>query len=1196
MLAVQNQRERYFQELESKNPADTSAMALTQGLLASGSVEIFNAYLPQISKLYVPVQKDFEYSHPFRVNYNIRYFNITRWVIDKEENSLEKLINVYDVLSDEDCNIALIFHRSCTAVEVYLAVTNNQNADNNIDADNYRRRLAEAIKGNFPGSILEPARGAIGIPHCLNNQKPYSVASVSNIPAEKSEKFISQTIEKLLDGMVPENSSQEYTLILLATPVQDIENRKLRLAELYSGLAPYASWQTNFTYMESDAQGSSAVFGVNIGASAGIQNGANQSLTGSHGVTDSEFTSQTDEESRSDKHSEEVHTSQSTEDTAMDSFQHDTMDSSSSRERNFSSETNEQFNSTEINAYLDGEASADVGLPKINLPILNQLDFSAHAKVEAGINNKNILENFKGNTHRHEQETSFSHQTADSLKHATMKKVSNTVDRTVRNTISKTTSQAITKTLGKAVTNTLAATAGTFQSINLGGNFGANFSRSSNVTATVGKNEGITQNFTNYTIRHALEVLEEQMKRYEQSTALGMWDFAAYVLSEDLNTANNAAHSYLALTQGETSYMTHASVNLWRGDMGEPSQDAKEICAYLRELRHPVFGLNPAITKEMPDFQVYPAMVTPAVGLSGKELAYSLNFPKKSVSGFPVFTCAEFGCNIVTYEETDKNALSFRLGNIFHMHHTEQTQVSLSGNSLCSHTFVTGSTGAGKSNTIYQMIEQAMGNQIPFLVIEPAKGEYKSMFGSEPDVSVYGTNPEISPVLRMNPFSFPKQIHVLEHIDRLTEIFNVCWPMYAAMPAVLKKAIEISYKDCGWNLTESVNSYGENLYPNFADVARNIRDIIDSSEYDSENKGAYKGSLLTRLQSLTTGINSLIFTADEITSSDLFDKNTIIDLSRVGSSETKSLMMGILIIKLQEHRMSQNQQNQPLKHLTVLEEAHHLLKRTSQEQSSESSNLLGKSVEMLANAIAEMRTYGEGFIIADQAPALMDMSVIRNTNTKIIMRLPDRTDRELVGLSANLNQNQIEELAKLPCGVGAVYQNEWIQPVLCKIGKVKPAVKAYVYQKPEKQPVQNFSAYRMEIAELLSNCTALEREVILKDISPKLKILKLDASVQVKILNLLSHPKEEPSMTAFAPVMKALFPDIYSVLQQVYSETKNPREWTLSAEQLLRMTYPQHLKAQVRRDIIQAVITEYLQNEIRNLSYLEEWYKNGGLQ
>lgn len=195
---------------------------------------------------------------------------------------------------------------------------------------------------------------------------------------------------------------------------------------------------------------------------------------------------------------------------------------------------------------------------------------------------------------------------------------------------------------------------------------------------------------------------------------------------------------------------------------------------------------------------------------------------------------------------------------------------------------------------------------------------------------------------------------------------------------------------------------------------------------------------------LANGINGMIFTCDEISEEELFDENVIVDLSRVGSLETKSLIMGMLVLKLQEYRMAGNMMNVELNHMTVLEEAHNLLRKTSTEQTSESGNLAEKSVEMLTNAIAEMRTYGEGFIIADQAPGLLDMAVIRNTNTKIIMRLPDQTDRELVGKAANLNDDQITELAKLPCGVAAIYQNEWVQPVLCKIDKHKTSDKKQI--------------------------------------------------------------------------------------------------------------------------------------------------------
>lgn len=206
----------------------------------------------------------------------------------------------------------------------------------------------------------------------------------------------------------------------------------------------------------------------------------------------------------------------------------------------------------------------------------------------------------------------------------------------------------------------------------------------------------------------------------------------------------------------------------------------------------------------------------------------------------------------------------------------------------------------------------------------------------------------------------------------------------------------------------------------------------------------------TRLRSLTNGINGLVFTSDEISAKDLFDKNVIVDLSRVGSSETKSLIMGLLVMKLQEHRIATcTEMNAKLNHVTVLEEAHNLLKRTSTEQSSEGSNLLGKSVEMLTNAIAEMRTYGEGFIIADQSPGLLDMAVIRNTNTKIIMRLPEYSDRELVGRAASLNDEQITEIAKLSKGVAAIYQNDWLEAVLCKVRKYTPEdLSPFTYQAP----------------------------------------------------------------------------------------------------------------------------------------------------
>ncbi|MDO4848939.1 MAG: DUF87 domain-containing protein [Coriobacteriia bacterium] len=1125
---IDAKREAYLAEKPS--PDDAEAVELTNRLLATAAVEIHNAYLPQLRDVYWPVDPAVEYPDGFDADHNIRFMNITKWIVDPDEDSLEKLVNVYDVLADEDCNIALVFNRTCASTNVYLAEIDVDNTGDNIDVDNFTRRIADALKGNFPGSeIGEAQRGTIP---CLRDRHSFSVAAVSNVPTEKNEKFHTQTIEKVLDGIVPGSRDEEYTIVLLATPIHDVEERKLRLAQLHSMLTPYASWTTNFTYHQSDSVGSSATIGVNAGVSAGTQAGNNSSI--------SENSQETDSTNSSEATSE-----------------------------------NDSITDTDTTSISHQEGTSE--------SITAGISFTEGIHTEGGVN--------VGPIHASGGYNFSSTQHVDTSKTTS---TSDTVGSSVSKAISKSLGKTVTSGIGKAVSKGASVTSGVSKAVNFGANIGGSFARSSTVTATIGNDEGITQTFKNYAITNALEILEMQTKRYDLAAALGMWDFAAYVLSEDHNVANNVAHTYLALTQGKESFMSQAAVNLWRGDLGERSADAAAICGYLRELRHPIFALSPALLDAHPSFSVYPACVTATTALSGKELAYSLNFPKKSVPGLPVIECAAFGRNVSTFDGTQPTS-GLRLGKVFHMHREEPVKVLLQKDSLASHVFVTGSTGAGKTNTVCRILDQALDEDVKFLVVEPAKGEYKSVYGGREDVRVFGTNPAAAPLLRINPFSFPDGVHVLEHLDRLVEIFNVCWPMYAAMPAVLKDAVSHSYTDCGWDLTTSTNPYGPNLWPTFADVARNVRTILDESEYDAENKGAYKGSLLTRLQSLTNGLNGMMLVADEVPAAQLFDENCIVDLSRVGSAETKSLLMGLLVLKLQEHRMATSAgMNLPLRHLTVLEEAHNLLKRTSNEQGAEGGNLTGKSVEMISNAIAEMRTYGEGFVIADQAPGLLDMAAIRNTNTKFIMRLPDLSDRELVGRAANLNDRQITELARLPKGVAAVYQNDWIEPVLCKVAKAEDGA-PWVYEQPAVDAAEPNSADALAVAEILAHGEKISDESRLRDIREALDRLGLDASMKVAILHTTQNPPTEPRMTKLAPMVSALFPSVADAAREALARSKEAEQWTRAAEAALRASIDAELDGVVRRVIIQGVMTDLLHLQMRDEKAFSDWYRNGGL-
>jgi hypothetical protein len=553
------------------------------------------------------------------------------------------------------------------------------------------------------------------------------------------------------------------------------------------------------------------------------------------------------------------------------------------------------------------------------------------------------------------------------------------------------------------------------------------FQETNGQTATVAEGKSFAITLHNKHIEELQKRIDKQLDRIAMSESTGLWSAATYFLSydNDVATAETGAAIFKSIMQGESSGVEVSTVNTWYGNNNNSKQIeylTNSICCF----KHPLFLYQrDAVNKSFP--------IENSSLISSKELSMMLSLPRKSVPGLPVVDYATLAKEVVRYNDNNVRRL-LPLGCIFDLgvEHVEN-RVGLDANSLTQHVFVTGSTGCGKSETVYKLISEAKKARARFLIIEPAKGEYKNVFG---DANVYGTNPELTKLLRINPFRFPKGIHVLEHIDRIAEIFNVCWPMYAAMPAVLKKAMLKSYEKCGWDLYRNTNASSDNhdLFPSFADLLLELENAINSSAYSDEVKGNYIGSLVTRVESLTNGINGEIFSANEISEEKLFDENTIVDLSRVGSQETKSLIMGILTMRLSEYRMASAKcANSALKHITVLEEAHNILKRVSTQQSMEGSNVAGKSVEMITNAIAEMRTYGEGFIIVDQSPSSVDQAAIKNTNTKIIMRLPDGDDRLLAGKAAGLKDNQVDEIAKLQTGVGVVYQNDWVSPVLCKI-------------------------------------------------------------------------------------------------------------------------------------------------------------------
>lgn len=639
---------------------------------------------------------------------------------------------------------------------------------------------------------------------------------------------------------------------------------------------------------------------------------------------------------------------------------------------------------------------------------------------------------------------------------------SHSVNNSVSNTTGKNSSNNVSHTHGINSGSSIGAggfsmNSGTTNSTTSGYSSGSSWSRSvtdgtadttgsgtnQSDTETKGNSRTLTVEHQNKSVSVLLDKIDEQLERIKACEAFGVWECASYFIADDIQTSVVAANAYKALMLGDDTDVENSFVNVW--GIKTP-QNTERVLEYLQYGQHPLIEISPEMGFEM-------QYVTPGNLISGKELPLLMGLPHKSVTGLTVSSIAEFGRNVFIQNERP-NQKKIQLGKVYHMGNTEDSIVNLDLNSFTSHCFITGSTGSGKSNTTYGLLEKFLQNKIPFLVVEPAKGEYKEAFGAVEGINIFSTNPLIGQMLKLNPFRFDKNIHILEHLDRLIEIFNACWEMYAAMPAILKDAVEQIYIEKGWDLLNSIYmKKGEPTFPTFNDLMRTLPNVINNSGYSADTKGDYTGALVTRVTSLTNGISGQIFCDSyDIPDEVMFDQNTIVDLSRVGSSETKSLIMGILVLKLSEYRMANAKQaNSGLRHITVLEEAHNLLKRTT--PGAAGSNVVGKSVEMICNSIAEMRTYGEGFIIVDQSPTAVDIAAIKNTNTKILMRLPEKNDCEAVGNAAGLNEDQVREMSKLGTGIAVVMQNNWLEAVLTHID-------AFSNQYEKKIPVVDYSAMR----------------------------------------------------------------------------------------------------------------------------------------
>ncbi len=405
--------------------------------------------------------------------------------------------------------------------------------------------------------------------------------------------------------------------------------------------------------------------------------------------------------------------------------------------------------------------------------------------------------------------------------------------------------------------------------------------------------------------------------------------------------------------------------------------------------------------------------------ITTNELGMIAGLPQKEVVGLSLNEEVEFGLNFEKPEQPENRielGCLIQNGNIL-----QESPVYLDKADLDKHIFVAGVTGSGKTTTCQTILTKA---DIPFLVIEPAKTEYRVMIHEHKDLLIFTLGDNQTTPLRMNPLMFYEHESITSRVDMLCACIESAFDMEAAIPQIIEQALYKSYEEKGWNIYTNRNSRHKQpfdgtgkAFPTISDLIANCERVVQEQGFDERLKNDYIGSIRARLLGLKNGGKGfLLDTQNSVDFIDLLDHKVVFELENIRSSAEKSLIMGFILINLSEAIREKSRDTVKFQHITLVEEAHRLLSKHSS-----GDNLSKKqSVEMFSDMLAEIRKYGESLVIVDQIPNKLTPDVLKNTNTKIIHRIFAADDKEAVGNTIMLKEEQKDFLSNLPTG-RAVY-------------------------------------------------------------------------------------------------------------------------------------------------------------------------------
>lgn len=340
---------------------------------------------------------------------------------------------------------------------------------------------------------------------------------------------------------------------------------------------------------------------------------------------------------------------------------------------------------------------------------------------------------------------------------------------------------------------------------------------------------------------------------------------------------------------------------------------------------------------------------------------------------------------------------------------------------LAKHMLVVGTPGSGKTTFSVSLLDRLWKeHNIPFLVIEPAKNEYRALVQSIPDLQVFTPGKNFISPFVFNPFVPPKNVKLETYKSTLKTAFAAGVSMTTPLDKIFEEAINNCYSDFRWLDTYTTDNKGKIF--NITDFVRCFQNTFDEIGYTGDAKNIGRAGVV-RLNSLVNLFDNYY----SIPIEDLLSKPTVIELAAIENSDQKSLIIALLLLSILSYVNANYIGEGGLKNVILLEEAHVLLDADSNKSEGE-SNPSAIAQGLVKRMLAEIRSYGVGLVIADQSPRKVGMDVVALTDMKLSFRLVEAQDKQIIADSTNMSEPQLQRLSKLRPGEAFLFFNKLDEP------------------------------------------------------------------------------------------------------------------------------------------------------------------------